>query len=73
MGSTYEDIEVDQEGPEIVIAFNNRFLIDSVRSCDADKLKISLSSALTSINIEPYDAQDDKEEVFMILPVRMKE
>ena len=73
MGSTYEDIEVDQEGPEIVIAFNNRFLIDSVRSCDSDKLKISLSSALTSINIEPYDAQDDKEEVFMILPVRMKE
>ena len=72
-GSTYEEIAVEQEGPDLVIAFNNRFLIDSVRSCDADKIKISLSTALTSINIEPYEAEEGKEEIFMILPVRMKE
>ena len=72
-GSTYEEIGIDQEGPDLVIAFNNRFLIDSVRSCDADKLKISLSTALTSINIEPSEEEEGKEEIFMILPVRMKE
>lgn len=72
-GSTYEEIPVEHEGPDIVIAFNNRFLIDSVRSCDAQKVKISLSTALTSINIEPYEAEEGKEEIFMILPVRMKE
>ena len=72
-GSTYEEIPVEHEGPDIIIAFNNRFLIDSVRSCDAQKVKISLSTALTSINIEPYEAEEGKEEIFMILPVRMKE
>ena len=72
-GSTYDEIGVMQEGPDIVIAFNNRYLIDSVRACDSDRLKISLSTALTSINIEPYDAEDGREEIFMILPVRMKE
>jgi len=72
-GSTYDEIGVEHEGPDIVIAFNNRFLIDSVRACDSDKIKISLSSALTSINIEPYEDEEGREEVFMILPVRMKE
>ena len=72
-GSTYEEIPVQKEGPDLVIAFRNRYLIDSVRSCDSEKLKISLSTALTSINIEPEEAQEGREEIFMILPVRMKE
>ena len=72
-GAIYDEVAVEQEGPDIVIAFNNRFLIDSVRACDTDKIKISLSTALTSINIEPGEELEGKEEIFMILPVRMKE
>ena len=72
-GAIYDEVAVQQEGPDIVIAFNNRFLIDSVRACDSDKIKISLSTALTSINIEPGEDLEGKEEIFMILPVRMKE
>ncbi len=72
-GAIYDEVAVEHEGPDIVIAFNNRFLIDSVRACDSDKIKISLSTALTSINIEPGEELEGKEEIFMILPVRMKE
>ena len=72
-GSTYDEITVEHEGPDLVIAFNNRFLIDSVRACDADRIRISMSSPLTSINIEPAEAEEGREEVFMILPVRMKD
>lgn len=72
-GSTYDEIAVEHEGPDLVIAFNNRFLIDSIRACDADEVKISMSSSLTSINIEPAEDEEGKEEIFMILPVRMKE
>ncbi len=72
-GSTYDEITVEHEGPDLVIAFNNRFLIDSVRACDSDKIRISMSSPLTSINIEPYEAEEGRDEVFMILPVRMKD
>ncbi len=69
-GSTYDEISINHEGEDLVIAFNNRFLIESVRACSADEIRISLSSALTSVNIEPCD---DQEELFMLLPVRMKE
>ena len=69
-GSTYDEISIQHEGEDLVIAFNNRFLIESVRACSADEIKMSLSSALTSVNIEPCDGG---EELFMLLPVRMKD
>ena len=73
-GSTYDEINIDHTGDDLVIAFNNRFLIDSIRACDSDRVKLSMSSALTSMNIEPAgDAEEGKEEIFMLLPVRMKE
>ena len=70
-GSTYDEIEVDHEGEDLLIAFNNRYLMDSVRACTADELMITLSSPLTSINIEPAYEREGIEEKFMLLPVKM--
>ena len=36
-GSTYDELEVEQDGGDILIAFNNKYLIDAVRACDANK------------------------------------
>ena len=71
--STYDELEVEQEGGNILIAFNNRFLIDSVRACESERVRIALSSPLTSVNIEPADGEENSEELFMLLPVRMKD
>ena len=73
MGSTYDEVDIDHAGEDLLIAFNNRFLIESLRASDAEKVKISMTSALTSINIEPASIEEGKEEIFMLLPVRMKE
>lgn len=73
LGETYDEVPLDlHEGPDLVIAFNNRFLIDSLKACSADEVKLSLSSPLTSINIEPASTEEIH-ELFMLLPVRMKE
>jgi len=72
-GSTYDEIEIDQEGENLLIAFKNRFLIDSLRASDAENVRISMTSAHTSINIEPAETEEGKQELFMLLPVRMKE
>ena len=72
-GSTYDELPVVHEGDDLVIAFNNRYLIDSLRACTADTVRISMTSALTSINIEPVEESDDHSELFFLLPVRMKE
>ncbi len=73
MGSTYDEIDVEHTGDDLLIAFNNRFLIESLKACDSDRVKISLTSSLTSINIQPAEEKDGAQELFMLLPVRMRE
>lgn len=72
-GSTYDELFTEHTGDDILIAFNNRYLIDSVRACSSENIKLSMSSPLTSMNIEPADKKEDEEEIFMLLPVRMKD
>ena len=72
-GSSYDEVAIGHEGDDLVIAFNNRYLIDSFRACSADRIKLSMSSPLSSINIEPSDDDTDAEDLFMLLPVRMKD
>lgn len=72
-GSSYDEVSAKHDGEDVLIAFNNRYLMDSVRAVDTEKVKLSLSSSLSSMNIEPVDLEDGIEEIFMLLPVRMKE
>lgn len=73
-GSTYDEIEIEHEGADLMIAFNNRFLIDSVRACESDRIRMALSSPLTSVNIEPSEGKEEGcEDLFMLSPVKMKE
>ena len=71
-GSIYDEFAVEHTGDDISIAFNNRFLIDSIRACRSDDVKISMSSPLMSINVEPCDDESGK-ELFMLLPVRTRD
>ena len=72
-GSSYDEVAIGHEGDDLIIAFNNRYLIDSLRACAANRVRISMSSPLSSINIEPSDDDTDVEDLFMLLPVRMKD
>lgn len=72
-GSTYDELDIEHEGDDMLIAFNNRYLLTGMRCCGGDKVTLSLSSALTSMNVEPTDNDDNNNELFMFLPIRMKE
>ncbi|MBE6534110.1 MAG: DNA polymerase III subunit beta [Ruminococcaceae bacterium] len=75
-GSTYDELNIEHSGDDILIAFNNRFLLDSIRSCSGSKVSLMLSSPLASMNIEPASdeyKENGIEELFMLLPVRTKD
>ena len=71
-GSIYDEFNIEHAGDDLSIAFNNRYLIDRIRSCRSQTIKISMSSPLMSINIEPCDDEEGS-ELFMLLPVRTRE
>ena len=72
-GSTYDEIEINDIGAPLTIGFNNRYLINSVRACCSENIKLSLSSHLSSLNIVPAEPREGIDEVFMLLPVRLKD
>lgn len=72
LGSIYDEFEIEHTGDDLSIAFNNRFLIDSIRACRSQTVKISMSSPLMSINVEPCD-EEEGSELFMLLPVRTRD
>ena len=71
-GSIYDEFNVEHTGDNISIAFNNRFLIDSIKACRSDVVKLSMSSPLMGINVEPCD-EESGSELFMLLPVRTRD
>lgn len=71
-GSIYDELNIEHAGDDISIAFNNRFLIDSVRACRSETIKLSMSSPLMGINVEPCD-EESGSELFMLLPVRTRD
>ncbi|MBQ8208045.1 MAG: DNA polymerase III subunit beta [Clostridia bacterium] len=72
-GSSYDEVKIDHTGEDVVIAFNNRYLMDSIRSCDTEKVRFSISSPLTGMNIEPVGEDEGVEELYMLQPIRMKD
>ena len=76
IGSTYEEIPVEKDGDDLIIAFNNRYLMDSIKACEGEEIILAMTSAHASMNLEPCEnnyEETGSEEIFMLLPVRMKE
>ncbi len=72
-GSTYDDIAIEDIGAPLTIGFNNRYLISSVRACTGERINLSFSTHLSSLNITPADPEEGTDEIFMLLPVRLKD
>ena len=71
-GSIYDEVNIEHSGDDLSIAFNNRFLIDSIKACRSEKVKLSMFSPLMGINVEPCDDESGS-ELFMLLPVRTRD
>lgn len=69
IGTSSDRIGVDLEGEECTIGFNNKYMIDVLRVCDCDEVKIMLSGPVSPILVVPDEGDSF---IFLILPVRLK-
>ena len=67
IGDVYEKLEVQQEGADLNIAFNVKYLTDVVRFIDAEQIEINLNNAISPCVITPLGNPD---YLHLVLPVR---
>lgn len=73
-GKIYDEVDAAYTGDNIEIGFNNRYLIDTLRACTADRVTLSLTSPLMRMIIRPAEGEDTlTEQLFMVVPVRMRD
>lgn len=65
IGSMNEDIAIEKEGKDLMIAFNPKFLIDAIRVIDDEEIDIYMMNAKSPCIIK--DA--DESYIYLILPV----
>lgn len=70
-GRVDDNIPIEKTGDDVFIAFNCRYLIDALRACPKDSLKLSLSGPLMSMQIEGVDDDGDDNFLYMVLPIRI--
>ena len=72
-GGVSDEMDCVHEGGSIVIGFNCRYLINSVRVAEGENITITLKSPNQAITIEPAEKDDTFSYFYMILPVRMND
>lgn len=69
IGKSYDEYLYDGEVEHLEIGFNNRYLLDALRACPMDKVKISLKGSLNPIVFTPEEGESF---THLVLPVRLK-
>ena len=63
----HEELEIGQEGADLRIAFNVKYLTDVVRYIDAERIEMNFNNAVSPCIVTPVG---DGDYVHLILPVR---
>lgn len=69
MGTASDRMEASIDGKRTEIGFNNRFMLDALRSCDTDEVLIHLNGPQSPAVIVPPEGT---EFLYLILPIRIR-
>ena len=72
-GEVYDEMPCAHEGDGIKIAFNCRYLINSIRAADSDEIVLTFKSPTQSVTVSPREKKEDEDFFYMVQPVRMNE
>ncbi|MBE6631239.1 MAG: DNA polymerase III subunit beta [Ruminococcaceae bacterium] len=70
-GKVSDEIAIEKEGDDIEIGFNCRYLLDALRSCEEEDIKVYMSTPLMSMIIGPAKEKEGESFTFLVLPVKM--
>ena len=69
IGQANDEFEVESEGEDIEIGFDNKYILDALKFCETDEVKIQMNGPLSPIVLLPSEGDSF---IFLVLPVRLK-
>lgn len=67
-GTARDSIYAEIQGESLDIGFNNKFVLEALRACEDEEVRIEMNSPTQPIVIKPLDGE---EYIYLILPVRI--
>ncbi|MEG1781875.1 MAG: DNA polymerase III subunit beta [Oscillospiraceae bacterium] len=69
LGTVYDEISIEQDGEDLEIGFNNRYILDALKASKKEELIFEFSGPLSPCKILPKEGEDF---IYLVLPVRFK-
>lgn len=69
IGKVYDEMVCDQNGDDLEIGFNGRYMLDALKSTESDEVALIMNGSLSPIKLVPMDGESF---TFLVLPVRLK-
>ena len=68
IGNVYEEIDSKQEGENLNIAFNSKYILEGIKVMDSEEIQLNFMGSLNPCII--YEVEDNK-YTYLVLPVRL--
>lgn len=69
IGRLEDSIPAEISGDDVVIGFNNKFLLDSLRASETDRVRIQMSGSNRAVKIIPIEGDSF---TFIVMPVQLR-
>ncbi len=70
-GQISDELVCEKEGADLEIGFSCRYLLDILRAVDGEDVILSLRGPRNAMIVRPAEEEDGKEQLYMVLPVKL--
>ena len=69
-GNAYEELEIEQTGDDLAIAFNARYLVEILSHVDSPQVVMEFLGPLSPAAIRPGEPVEGQQQMYVLMPLR---
>jgi DNA polymerase III subunit beta len=69
-GNAYEELEIEQQGEDLTIAFNARYLVEILNHMKSDRTLVEFLGPLSPAAIRPAEPAEGSQQLYVLMPLR---
>jgi DNA polymerase-3 subunit beta len=69
-GNAYEELQIEQSGDDLTIAFNARYLVEILNHVDSPQTVMEFLGPLSPAAIRPHEANELGNQLYVLMPLR---